>query len=225
MSKMVSALVCLCILVFPIYDSFASLDTATISYESSFSDGSLNIWYTGGSLTGVGGIYTFNKTQSSGLGNLLPDGSFQGLCVELSQWASSSSNVYNIAVNTNYYIAELWDRYFDQASQNAQKAEAFSAAMWEIVYESNPDDWDVGGWNETEETGFKCTGLASGMSDLANNWLDSIDGTQTDSELVILTNDSHQDYIATISESIIIPEPITFSTLAMGSIFLILRKK
>ena len=205
-------LFCVIVLVGVSCNALANLvDTATISYKSSFSDGTLNIWYTGGSLSGIGGIDTFNKTAGSGLGNLIADGDFLGVCVELPQWASGNSQLYSVSRNTNNYLTELWSRYYDVALEDNRKAEAFSTAVWEIIYESNPVNWNVSSWNETEGTGFKSTGLANGMAALANSWLGSLDGTVLNADLVILSNDSYQNYMTSV------PEPATFVILAIGA--------
>lgn len=127
--------------------------------------------------------------------------------------------IYNVSLNTNDYLTELWSRYFETAQQDAQKAEAFSTAVWEIVYENNPANWDITSWNDTEQTGFKCSGLAGGMASLANSWLGSLDGSVLTEQLAVLQNDCKQDYIAKV------PEPGTIAILMAGSVFIIAKRK
>ena len=55
-----------------------------------------------------------------------------------------------------------------QPAQTRQMAEAFGAALWEIIYETDPT-WDV-----TSGTGFHATGIEQAAT--ANLWLSQLNG-------------------------------------------------
>ena len=108
------------------------------------------------------------------------------------------------------YIRELWGRNFDPAwatGTNKQMAEAFSAAIWEIIYEEPGTTWDV-----TSGTGFQTTGVEQYVT--ANAWLGQLNGNTAyfANNLVSITDG--QDFVVQI------PEPATMMLLALGTILL-----
>lgn len=111
-------------------------------------------------------------------------------------------------------LQELWGRYYGIASTDPQKAEAFSAAVWETVFETDAArDVTVG-------TGFRCTQLATGMASLANSWLATLDGTGHKADLRALTSGGYQDFLVEV------PEPATAGLVLVGSLVqLSLRRK
>ena len=200
--------------------------TATIAYTGNFTDGTINI-------NGVvniqtyGGIFLLNKTAGTGDGALIPNGIVNAFCIDLFQYTNSNPEVYVVQtvdaapITTGIgpmgtakadALSELWGRYFSQIVGNAQKAEAFSACVWEIVNETDPN-WDV-----TVGAGFRCTGLATTMPATANGWLNSLDGTGPMADLRALTSECHQDFICEI------PEPAALSVLTLGAIATIFRR-
>jgi hypothetical protein len=200
--------------------------TATVSYTGNFTDGTMTI---GGvrNVQTYGGIYLLNKTAGTGDGALIPNGTIDSFCIDVFQNVNSNSEVYLVQTLDSAPITggagpmglakandlrELWGRYFSQVQANAQKAEAFSACVWEIVYESDPN-WDV-----TSGAGFYCTGLATGMPTLANSWLASLNGTGPMADLRALTSQCHQDFICEI------PEPAAISLLTLGALFVAGRR-
>jgi len=67
----------------------APLGTATIVHTGYGASDKLRVW--GGGLYGTyvrGGVYTLNKTNSTGEGNYWPNGPLGGFCIELSEPAT-----------------------------------------------------------------------------------------------------------------------------------------
>lgn len=177
----------------------------------------------GGGLNGVeawSGVYTWTVVGWTGLGKDVPG---WGFCLELAQEGKNGWHdlleLQDAPLPSQYgtpmgmvkadYIRELWGRYFDPAwptGADTQKAEAFSAAIWEIVYETE-SIWDV-----TSGTGFKATGVEQAA--LANSWLASLNGQGPKAtNLYAVSRDDGQDYVVQI------PEPMTILILALGSIW------
>ncbi len=125
------------------------------------------------------------------------------------------------------YIEELWGRYFDPAwvgsgsftsYQNSQ-AEAFAAAVWEIVHEDLPSSslgWDVTLDGTLGDGGFRAQYLDAYT---ANTWLHSLDGTGPAANLRVFSYNGQQDYIAEV------PEPATIVLLGLGGMLSLLRRK
>ncbi|MGA2266094.1 MAG: PEP-CTERM sorting domain-containing protein [Phycisphaerae bacterium] len=205
--------------------SAAILGTATASLTGEFTDGTITL---GGvrDVTGYGGFYMLNKTAGTGQGTLIPNGQIYAVCIDLPQNSIDSSYTYDVRMPDEAPIttvppmgaaraaqlSELWGRYFSQAASDPQKAEAFSAAVWEIVFETDAAR-DV-----TSGAGFYCTGLAPGMDTLANSWLASLNGTGPMADLRALTSCDYQDFVT------VIPEPATLSLLGLGALAMLRRR-
>jgi hypothetical protein len=185
------------------------------------------------------GVLMFDKTAGTGQGEWLDNGYIGGFCMDLSEYVAQGSFTYDVlAVEDGPrptaflgeamggqkadYIAELWGRFYDSAwsaggtytEQQNREAEAFAAAIWEIIYEDLPSSsagWDVtkdGTWGSR---GFKATNLDY---TLANSWLAALDGTGPMANLRALSAVGAQDFIVQI------PEPATVAFLAFGAAFL-----
>ena len=186
------------------------------------------VW--GGGLSGVTGytgVYSWTITDSTGLGAVVPN---WGFCIELTQepyngWQNvipldeaSLPAAYGTPVgNTKAdYIRELWGRDFNPAwttGADRQMAEAFGAAIWEIIYETDPV-WDV-----TSGTGFHATGIEQAAT--ANLWLSQLDGDPAyfAKNLVATSSPYGQDYLVQI------PEPVTAVILGFGVLSVVRRRK
>ncbi len=180
------------------------------------------------------GVHMFNKTAGTGEGELL-DSYIGGFCMELSEYVAQGSFSYDVlAVEDGPrpisflgdsmgqekadYIAELWGRFYAPAwsaggaytEQQNREAEAFAAAIWEIIYEDLPASsagWDVAKDGTWGRKGFKATNLDE---QLANSWLGALDGTGEMADLRALSAFGAQDFIVQI------PEPATVAFLAFG---------
>ena len=180
-----------------------------------------------GGLTGKTGIYSWTNAGHA------PDVVLQipswGFCIEMPQsvvnsWMSIMSldqgprNGPVMGSTKANYIRELWGRDFDptwKTGADAQMAEAFSAAIFEIIYETDSS------WNVTSGTGFYCTGLEQAATDTANLWLSQLNGNTAyfANNLYAVTRYDGQDYVVQT------PEPATLSLLAIGAAALLRRRK
>ena len=185
------------------------------------------------------GAYIFQADLSqprTGLGLDLPE-TFGGFCVDMTQWARSQYELYDVvplaeAPLTTLQGAQamgqtraellqnLWHDYYDPAwvaggaysSTQSGEAEAFAAAVWEIAFEEEGNPLDV----------LSGTLVASGIGEaaLANHWLSGLDADGPQSPLYGLVNESYQDFVVLIPVSPtvpgIIPEPHTVLGLLMG---------
>jgi hypothetical protein len=173
------------------------------------------------------GVYSWTTGATTGIGDYVPN---WGFCIELAQDALlgvenviSLNNApqpaqYGTPMETTKanYIRELWGRDFDPAwatGANKQTAEAFSFAIWEIIYETDPT-WDV-----TSGAGFSTTDLTEGA--IANTWLSQLNGDPAyfANNLIVISSDTGQDYVVQI------PEPATLSLLTVGAAALLRRRK
>jgi len=216
------------------------LGTAEVRDSADFTDGNITVWGGGFSnQAGKGGIYIVDLGATTGAGDDVQrrdDDRVNAFCMELPQPPSSSWLDYEVwpvsdASNPGThvpgnevgaakaaYLAELWGRHYGDATQTGSKAEAFSAAVWEIIYEdlpSTPSGWDVTSWNNTASS-FKAS---NADTTLANQWLHSLDGTGPMADLVALTNSSKQDFLVEV------PEPTSVALIGLGGLALLRRRR
>jgi hypothetical protein len=202
----------------------------------------------GGGLNGAfcyTGIYSWTNEGGTGEVGPVPD---WGFCIELTQAPVNGLvdiiplDEAPLPVNVTYgtpmgptkadYIRELWSRDFDPnwvndpTTANKQLAEAFSAAIWEIIYEAlpaSPSDWDV-----NSGPGFHATYIEQAAT--ANTWLHSLTGKgPLEDDLYAITPigpngdfQDGQDYLVQIPNGNT-PEPATIALLGLGALSLLRR--
>jgi len=233
-----------CVLVLAGSNVFATpVNSVTMEHKGFGASDKIKIWGGGHKDKSItSGVFMFDKTAGTGTGELIDDGLLGGFCVDLRQRVAKGSNVYEVIMPQEGprpvslygmgeakagYLSELWGRYYDESwaaggkysKDQKNKAEAFGAAVWEIVYEDVPGV--VGGWDvRTDGTrgsgGFRATGLDY---QLANSWLASLDGTGAMANLRVLSHDSGQDFL------VVVPEPATVALFAIGGVFMLRKKK
>lgn len=178
-----------------------------------------------GGVTGYGGIYLINVANASGeaadllnqvTGYPARNGAFAAFCMELPQEPVNATYevvmpeqaplpaLYGTPMDTDKAddLRELWGRHFDAAwvtgvptSAEKKAAEAFSAAVWEIIYE-NELDWDVTTRDDSNPSNsFKASNV---NTTLANAMLDSINGEGPMANLRAFTNAQGQDMLVEI---------------------------
>lgn len=223
----------------------AGLDTVDIRYTGYAASGMANVW--GGGLNGEYarvGVYNLEKTAGTGEGNIWENGTIYTFCIELSENNPLPTETYDV-VQPQYaqkpgtypgliigpakaeYIKEAWGRFFDPAwtgtgtfteLQNSD-AEAFGAALWEIIYEELPETpalWDVTVDGTDGPGGFRATDL---NSNTANSMLHALDGTGPKADLRAFVFCGKQDYLAQV------PEPATVVLLLVGAVTLLRKRK
>ncbi len=224
------------------------LGTVTMSSSGFGAEDTMTIW--GGGHDGLNvyaGVYMFNKTAGTDQGQSLANGYIGGFCMDLSEYIASGSNTYDVIMPQDgprpttflggtmgtqkaAYLSELWSKYYDPAwavvgsytSQQNSNAEAFAAAVWEIIYEdlpTSPAGWDVTTDGTLGNGGFKAENLDYLT---ANNWLHSLNGTGITADLRSLSYIGSQDMLVVMPGTI--PEPATVALLSFGFL-LIMRKK
>lgn len=226
------------------------LGTVDIEHTGYGASGQLNIWGGGWSGTSVhGGVYMLDKTAGTGEGTHWDDGLLGSFCIELSELAPKDPLTYNVVMPEyapeptfflgDYmgsakaeYLKELWDVFFDPnwvgsgpfTSQQNSNAEAFAAAIWEIIYEdlpSSPAGWDVNTDGTTGNRGFRCTNADTAT---ANTWLHSLDGSGPKADLRAFVYCGKQDYITEIPPTEA-PEPTTMVLFGLGGLAIFRRKR
>jgi len=233
------------VLVLPSIVQATTLGTVDISMTGFYASDIMNVWaggYEGASVRA--GVSTLEKTDSSYEGYLWPDGSLGVFCIELTELPSNDELTYNVLTPENgpvpttflggtmgytkaHYIQELWGRYYDSSwsgggtftdTQN-RLAAAFSAAIWEIIYEDlpkSPFGWDITTDGTAGNKGFRTD---YDYASLANVMLYSLDGTGPLADLRVFSYDGAQDYL------VLVPEPATMALLGFGSMLALLRRK
>jgi hypothetical protein len=227
---------CLAVIVSVVLTSTASatiLGTVNIQNHNNHLSDIGTLW--GGGLSGLTcytGIYSWTNAGGDVLGTQVPD---WGFCIELTQGPYTGwQNViplneaplpaqFGTPMQTTKanYIRELWGRNFNTlwltgGTANKQMAEAFGAAVWEIIYETD-STWDV-----TSGTGFRATNIYQAAT--ANTWLHQLNGDTAyfANNLVATSAPTGQDYLVQLPAPSI-PEPATICLLGLGS--LVLMKK
>jgi hypothetical protein len=231
------------LLVFAFGDAFA--DYVNIEHIGFGAKDTLNIWG-GGHVdrTVYGGVIMFEVTGASAGSPWTVGGEYGAFCMDLPQGISSGVETYNV-INvedgpnpTNFlgsamgtakanYLRELWGRYYDDSWVGSgsftytqkQAAEAFGAAVWEIVYEdlpANPLSWNVSVDGTIGSHGFQATNLDSV---LANQWLHSLNGQGPMADLAAWSNNCFQDMLVEV------PEPATVGLMGLGAGMMLFGRK
>ena len=222
-----------CMLALPAAATHAN--TVDIVHDSYGAYGSMTFWAAGHSGNEImSGVYQLNKTSGTGTGNTWSNGLIPGFCIEIQEPHPTSTYTYEVKmpedVYNNYtgqvlgttkanYLRELWALYYDptwaSGSYTAQQnsaAEAFAAAIWEIVYETmpvSPAQWDVTIDGTAGLGGFRAENLDW---ETANKWLHSLTGSSAKADLRVFVNDGHQEYLVAV------PEPATAILLGLGGL-------
>lgn len=220
------------------------VDSVTADYIGMGAKSSLKIWGGGHSdFKTNAGAFIFDKTGDTGEGAYFDNGIISGFCMDLGQSVARREKTYELIMPeegprpTNFlggpmgsvkagYLSELWGRYYDSSwsdggrysRQENSDAEAFAAAIWEIIYEDVPGSssgWDVRRDGTSGRGGFRAKGLDYSK---ANRWLASLDGTGPMAELRAISHDCVQDFLVEV------PEPATVALFGMMG-FYIMRKK
>jgi hypothetical protein len=187
----------------------------------------------GGGLTGgtyYTGTYSWVNAGGTDLGTHVPN---FGYCIQLTQPATNGwqdvipldeaplprEPLYNTPMGATKanYIRELWGRDFNQnwttnpTSIDKQMAEAFGAAIWEIIYETD-STWDV-----TSGAGFHAIGIEQAAT--ANLWLSQLNGDSAYFAPNLVAISDGQDYVVQV------PEPMTIAFLTIGAAAILRRNK
>jgi hypothetical protein len=181
------------------------------------------------------GVYMLNKTADTGIGNTWPNARIPGFCIELQETAPTSTYTYQVMMPEDAfnsitgttmgttkanYLRELWAKYYDTSwaasgphtLQQNSAAEAFAAAVWEIVYEdlpATPLGWDVQIDGTLGAGGFRAEDLDATT---ANTWLHNLTGSGPKADLRAFVNQGQQDYLVAV------PEPATVMLLGLGGL-------
>lgn len=231
--------------------SFAAVFLVCIALSSTASAtllGTLNVQNRNNNLSDVGtivrggglrdlscytGVYSWRNTGFTGLGEYAPN---WGFCIELTQeprtgWQSiiplneaSLPAAYGTPVGNNKadYIRELWGRFFDPAwatGANKKLSEAFGVALWEIIYETGST------WNVSSGSGFRASGIEQAAT--ANFWLSQLNGDAVyfANNLFATSSPCGQDFLIELPKSVVIPEPVTFLMLGLGTLVAVRKRK
>lgn len=214
----------------------ARANTVDIVHDGYGANGTTTFWAAGYSGAEVGaGVYMLNKTADTGIGNTWPNALIPGFCIELEETAPTSTYTYQVMMPEDAYnsvmgetmgttkanyLRELWAKYYDNTwagsgpytTQQHAAAEAFAAAVWEIVYEklpASPLGWDVSIDSTLGSGGFRAEDLDVAM---VNMWLHNLTGSGPKADLRVFVNQGQQDYLVAV------PEPATVMLLGLGGL-------
>lgn len=216
------------------------LGTVHARYQRTFTHGTVKVWGAGRSGRPIRAGLSFLRNDAdaaTGAGEGLPD-EIPVFCIDLEQSIRGGYQTYDVialdqaphpgtyipdgpamGADRADYLAELWGRYFADAAGSRRLAEAFSVAVWEILYEPmpmQPAEWDV-----TSGPGFRCKGVDT---DTANAWLHSLgDPSAPRANLQALSHLQSQDLITSFPTHA--PEPMTMGLLATGGLALLKRRR
>ena len=219
-------------------------DTVTLMEDGFGAYGSMAVY--GGGLTGQigrGGVYLLDIiADGDGAPQWMWD-PMPAFCIELTEESPKFSTDYEIVMPaeaqkpTDFlgsaigqekadYLCELWAAHFDESwfdgsysLQDRNEAEAFAAALWEIIYEDLPDTpqgWDVTTDGTAGPLGFRACFLDW---ELANDWLGELDGQGPKADLRALVRDGKQDYLVEV------PEPATVALLGIAAAMSLARRR
>lgn len=190
----------------------------------------------------MAGVYVLDKTAGTGVGNTWPNDYIPGFCMELQEAPPKTTHTYNVTMPDDVYndfigkvlgsakgnyLRELWALHYDDAwasggpyspQQNAT-AEAFAAAIWEIVYEAlptSPAGWDVTIDGTLGTGGFRAENLDAAT---ANKWLHDLTGCGPKADLRAFVYKGKQDYLVAV------PEPATVMLLGLGGALGLIRRR
>jgi hypothetical protein len=214
----------------------ARANTVDIMHDGYGANSTATVWGAGywGAEVGAG-VYMLDKTADTGIGNTWPNTRIPGFCIELDETAPTSTHTYQVMMPEDAfnnitgqtmgttkanYLRELWAKYYDNSwaaggvytAQQHASAEAFAAAVWEIVYEdlpTSPLGWDVTIDGTSGARGFAAEYLDS---DTANKWLHNLTGSGPKADLRVFVNQGQQDYLVAV------PEPATVMLLGLGGL-------
>jgi hypothetical protein len=176
----------------------------------------------GQTVSGYTGPYTWSKVSGS---NALPS-TFTTFCVELLQ-NTNNPTTYTLTSLSNVpqpgtgvpggpgmgttranLISGLWGTFYSQTLGNYDNAAAFQLAIWEFVYGSSADGWNL---TDTSANYYVTSGTHSdGTSHLAatdpvvqeaQSWVNFIVAgvnVKMENDLIGLTNSTYQDQVATV---------------------------
>jgi len=190
----------------------------------------------------MAGVYLLDKTGSTGIGNTWSNGLIPGFCIELPEPPPETTYTYSVGMPddtyNNYlgevlgtpkanYLRELWAEHYDSGwasggsynNQQNSMAEAFAAAVWEIVYEDlpvSPLGWDVTVDGTAGIGGFEAVNLDSAT---ANKWLHELTGAGSKADLLVVSYAGQQDYLVAV------PEPATLILLGLGGSLGLCRRR
>ena len=183
----------------------------------------------------MAGVYLLNKTDDTGLGQTWSNGLIPGFCMELEEPAPKTTFSYDVTMPDDVYsgtlgevvgtykanhLRELWARFYDPSwagpgthtEQENLAAEAFAAAVWEIVYEDLPGSsagWDVTVDGTPGVGGFLAENLDAAT---ANKWLHQLTGGGPKADLRALVYGGQQNYLVAV------PEPATIILFGLGGL-------
>jgi hypothetical protein len=219
------------------------LGTADIEHSGYGAKDALTVWGGGYSGTNVyGGVYMLNKTASTGDGNLWPNGQIGSFCIELNEYAPSSTIQYDVVMPESVYnsflvsymgtakadyLRELWGRFYlpewadggPYSTYENSTAEAFAAAIWEIVNEDlpvSPLNYDVTVDGTPGTGGFKAENVDTS---LANYFLHQLTGSGPMADLRAFVYQGKQDFLVEV------PEPTTIALLGISGLLSLLRRR